>query len=100
MSCVPSLSVAGIARPQPASSVVEATHASTAAETRAAIGAIEPELSYEVPTLVSGGYLGSIEISAECTKDGSTGTCSVLFGPSLGTPSMNFATEGAVIEWD
>jgi len=70
------------------------------AETRAAIGAIEPELSYEVPTLVSGGYLGSIEISAECTKDGSTGTCSVLFGPSLGTPSMNFATEGAVIEWD
>ncbi|HEY9366164.1 MAG TPA: hypothetical protein VIP55_05990, partial [Agromyces sp.] len=70
------------------------------AETRAAIGAIEPELSYEVPTLVSGGYLGSIEITAECTKDGSTGTCSVLFGPSLGTPSMNFATEGAVIEWD
>ena len=70
------------------------------AETRAEIGAFEPELSYDVPTLVTGGYLGSVEVTAECTKDGATGTCSVLFGPSFGTPSMNLAIEGAVVEWD
>ncbi|MFB6611263.1 hypothetical protein ACFCVO_13145 [Agromyces sp. NPDC056379] len=73
---------------------------SLSAETRATIAALEPEVSYDVPTLVSGGYLGSVEVTAQCTKDGSTGTCSVLFGPSIGTPSMNFATDGAVIEWD
>ncbi|SIO03328.1 hypothetical protein [Agromyces cerinus] len=70
------------------------------AETRAEIGAFEPELSYDAPTLVTGGYLGVVEVTAECTKDGATGTCSVLFGPSFGTPSLNLATEGAVVEWD
>ncbi|MBM7832373.1 hypothetical protein JOE59_003078 [Agromyces cerinus] len=70
------------------------------AETRAEIGAFEPELSYDAPTLVTGGYLGVVEVTAECTKDGSTGTCSVLFGPSFGTPSLNLAIEGAVVEWD
>ncbi|KRC61636.1 hypothetical protein ASE14_12400 [Agromyces sp. Root81] len=70
------------------------------AETRAEIGAFDPELDYDVPTLVKGGYLGSVEVTAECTKDGSTGTCSVLFAPSLGTPSMNLAEDDAVVEWD
>lgn len=70
------------------------------AETRAEIGSFQPELSYDVPTLVTGGYLGSVEVTAECTKDGATGTCSVLFGPSFGTPSMNLAIDGAVVEWD
>jgi len=73
---------------------------SLSAETRAEIAALEPELDYSVPTLVSGGYLGSVDVTAQCTKDGQSGTCSVLFAPSLGTPSMNFGVKDPVIEWD
>ena len=59
-----------------------------------------PTLSYDNPTLARGEYPGGVEVSGQCTKDGSSGTCSVLFGPALGTPSINMANRPLTVLWD
>ena len=59
-----------------------------------------PTLSYDNPTLARGEYPGGVEVSGQCTKDGSSGTCSVLFGPALGTPSINMVNRPLTVLWD
>jgi hypothetical protein len=59
-----------------------------------------PTLSYDNPTLAQGEYPGGVEVSGQCTKDGASGTCSVLFGPAFGTPSINMTKEPLTVIWD
>ena len=61
---------------------------------------LEPRLSYENPTLAQGDYIGGVTTTATCTKDGSTGSCTVLFGPTLGSPSVDMAAENPKVLWD
>lgn len=71
------------------------------ADGSASLDSLEPTLSYDNPTLAQGDYIGGVEISGQCTtSDGATGSCSVLFGPSLGSPSVDMASENPTVLWD
>ncbi|TAJ48299.1 MAG: hypothetical protein EPO52_09100 [Herbiconiux sp.] len=71
------------------------------ADGSASLDSVEPTLSYDNPTLAQGDYIGGVEISGQCTtSDGATGSCSVLFGPSLGSPSVDMASANPTVLWD
>lgn len=73
---------------------------SLSAEGQATLDGLTPEESFSDPLFVNGPFIGGVETNAQCTKDGQTGTCSVLFGPSLGAPLVDFTTEPPVVRWD
>jgi hypothetical protein len=71
------------------------------ADGNATLDSLEATLSYDNPTLAQGDYIGGVEISGQCTtSDGATGSCSVLFGPSLGAPSVDMASTDPTVLWD
>ncbi|MCS5497768.1 hypothetical protein NY547_11020 [Cnuibacter physcomitrellae] len=70
------------------------------ADTSTTIDSLEVTLSYDNPTLAQGESIGGIDVSAQCTQGGQTGTCSVLFGPSLGRPSVDMASPNPTVLWD
>jgi len=71
------------------------------ADGSASLDSLEPTLSYDNPTLAQGDYIGGVEISGQCTtSDGASGSCSVLFGPSLGSPSVDMASANPTVLWD
>ncbi len=69
------------------------------ADTAATLDSLKVTLSYDNPTLAEGEYVGAIDVSAQCTQSGATGTCSVLFGPSLGQPSIDMASPNPTVVW-
>ena len=73
---------------------------SLTADTQVKLESLEATLSYDVPTLARGDYIGGVQVEGDCTKNGASGTCSVLFGPSLGTPSVDMAAETPTVLWD
>jgi hypothetical protein len=70
------------------------------ADTITTLDSLEATLSYDNPTLAQGDYVGSIDVEAPCTQNGQTGVCSLLFGPSLATPSVDMAAENPTVLWD
>jgi hypothetical protein len=70
------------------------------ADTITTLDSLEATLSYDNPTLAQGDYIGSIDVEAPCTQNGQTGVCSLLFGPSLGSPSIDMAAENPTVLWD
>ncbi|SKA93906.1 protein of unknown function [Agreia bicolorata] len=70
------------------------------ADSNATLDSLEATPSYDNPTLVEGEYIGSPEVSADCTKDGASGRCSIYFAPALGTPSVDMASDNPVVKWD
>lgn len=70
------------------------------ADANATLDSLEATPSYDNPTLVEGEYIGSPSVEADCTKDGTTGRCSIYFAPSLGTPSVDMASDNPVVNWD
>ncbi|MCS5735324.1 hypothetical protein [Herbiconiux daphne] len=73
---------------------------SLTADSSTTIDSLEPTLSYDNPTLAQGEFIGGIDVSAQCSQNGETGTCDLLFGPSLGQPSVDMASETPVVLWD
>ena len=73
---------------------------SITADASTTIDAMETTLSYDNPTLAQGEFIGAIEVTAECAQSGSSGTCSLLFGPSLGQPSIDMASANPTVLWD
>ncbi|MGD8193592.1 hypothetical protein ACEXQB_003745 [Herbiconiux sp. P18] len=73
---------------------------SLSAEGTVTIQSMVPTLSYDNPTLAQGDYIGSVTTTGTCTQNGATGTCSVLFGPSLGRPSIDMASATPTVLWD
>jgi hypothetical protein len=73
---------------------------SLSAEGTVTIDSMVPTLSYDNPTLAQGDFIGSVSTSGQCTQAGATGTCDVLFGPSLGRPSIDMAAETPTVLWD
>ncbi|MBF4572201.1 hypothetical protein ITJ64_06695 [Herbiconiux sp. VKM Ac-1786] len=73
---------------------------SISADATVTIQNMVPTLSYDNPTLAQGEYIGSVSTSGQCTQNGATGTCDVLFGPSLGSPSIDMAAENPTVLWD
>jgi hypothetical protein len=70
------------------------------ANANATLDALEATPSYDNPTLVEGEYIGSPSVEADCTKDGTTGRCSIYFAPALGTPSVDMASDNPTVIWD
>jgi hypothetical protein len=70
------------------------------ADTTTTLGSLEATLSYDNPTLAQGDYIGAVDVTAQCSQDGSTGTCNVLFGPSFGRPSVDLASATPTVLWD
>lgn len=70
------------------------------ADTITTLGSMVPKLSYDNPTLAQGEFLGGVTVAGTCTKNGATGSCSVLFGPSLGRPSVDMSAETPTVLWD
>ncbi|GMA30016.1 hypothetical protein [Litorihabitans aurantiacus] len=64
------------------------------------IGDLDPTAGYDNPNFVRGRSIGGVSTTAECTKDGQVGTCDVLFGPSLGAPTVDFSTEPRTVVWN
>lgn len=73
---------------------------SLSADANATLDSLKATPSYDNPTLVEGEYIGSPTVTADCTKDGATGRCSIYFAPALGKPSVDMASDNPVVKWD
>ena len=81
--------------------LVEGTLTRTlSSDAQAALAHLEPEPSYGQPLQVSSSYIGAVDITAECEKNGSRGTCELLFGPSLGSALVDFQQDPVTVLWD
>ncbi len=70
------------------------------ADTNASIDSLEPTLSYDNPTLAQASSPGGIDVEAQCSQNGTTGTCTLLFGPIFGSPAIDMAAENPEVIWD
>jgi hypothetical protein len=70
------------------------------ADASATIDSMVPTLSYDNPTLAEGEFIGGVSMTATCTQGGSSGTCSILFGPSLGRPVVDMGATSPVVVWE
>lgn len=70
------------------------------AEAITTIDSMVPTLSFTNPTLAEGEFIGGVTTSGQCTQNGQSGTCSVLFGPSLGRPSVDMGADDLTVLWD
>lgn len=55
--------------------------------------------SYDEPTFVEGEYIGTIDTTMGCEKDGQKGTCEMWLGGGLGTPSVDMADPKLPVTW-
>ncbi len=69
-------------------------------DAQATLAHLEPEPSYGEPLQVRTPFLGGVDITAECEKNGSRGTCELLFGPSLGSALVDFEQDPVTVLWD
>lgn len=54
---------------------------------------------YDEPTFVEGEYIGTIDTTMDCEKDGQKGTCEMWMGGGLGTPSVDMADPKLPVTW-
>lgn len=65
-----------------------------------ALETMEPTLSYADPTVAEGSYIGAVDVKADCTQDDRSGTCELIFAPSIGTPSVTMTDPDLAVSWD
>ncbi|MFF1571243.1 hypothetical protein ACFVWR_00725 [Leifsonia sp. NPDC058292] len=70
------------------------------ADGQAKLASLAPVDSLTAPLNVRGESIGGVDTTAQCEKNGRSGTCSVLFGPSLGEPLVDFSADPLVVRWD
>lgn len=71
------------------------------ADAQANLANLEPRETFVNPLQVYGDYIGSVKASStSCTQNGATGGCDILFGPSLGSPQVDFTSGTPVVRWD
>ncbi|WP_203579422.1 hypothetical protein [Microbacterium hibisci] len=71
------------------------------AETQAELANLQPTDAYsDSPLQVRSQSIGSIETTAECQKDGASGTCTLFFGPALGPALVDFGQDPVAVLWD
>jgi len=67
------------------------------AETQTKLDSLQPQPSYGDPLIITGEYIGGISVTAGLEGGGSG---SLLFGPSLGAPVVDFTSGTPVVTWD
>ncbi|WP_420112288.1 hypothetical protein, partial [Pseudactinotalea sp.] len=65
-----------------------------------ALESLEPMIDYSDPTIASAGYIGAVDVEAECTQGDESGTCTILFAPSLSSPSVVMTDPDLPVTWD
>lgn len=71
------------------------------ADAQANLANLEPRETFSNPLQVYGDYIGSVKTSStSCTQNGSTTGCDIWFGPSLGSPQVDFTSGTPVVRWD
>ncbi|MBW8871667.1 MAG: hypothetical protein JF618_05695, partial [Leifsonia sp.] len=74
---------------------------SLSASVAAKVDAIEGDVGIANPLIVEGGFLGAVETTGTCLKDGKEGTCKVLFGSGgFGHPIVDFSSDPPELRWD
>ncbi|PWH06546.1 hypothetical protein DEO23_06200 [Brachybacterium endophyticum] len=68
--------------------------------TQRTIDKMEATPDSEEPTYVTGTSVGTVDTKVTCTKGGQSGTCELLFGGGMGTPSVDLADEKHPVTWD
>lgn len=66
---------------------------------QATMDAMEAEVDYSTPTLVSTYDTPTVDMTLQGTKDGTTAEFEVLFGGYMDTPSVDFAEETPTVTW-
>lgn len=71
------------------------------ADAQAKLANLQPDEIYGDPMQVSGPYIGSVDVVADCIVDGQTMTgCEFFFTPSIGSPLVDFTTTPLTVRWD
>ena len=70
------------------------------AEGQATLAGLTPRDSFSNPLHVTGSYIDAVDVSGECVLNGDRGPCSLLVGPSLKSPLVDFSTETPTVRWD
>lgn len=74
---------------------------SLSADAQANLANLEPQETFSDPLEVPGEYIGLVKVtSSSCTQGGATGSCTIEFGPSLGSPQVDFTSGTPVVRWD
>lgn len=61
---------------------------------------LDPELDPLNPEVVSSaGRIGTVDVTADCVKDGDSEECNVLGAPRLGRPSVDLTADDPEVEW-
>lgn len=69
-------------------------------ETQTTLDSLEACVGFDTPTLVQGDFIGGVDISADCTQNGASGRCDLVFGPLLEVPYVDMASEDPTVRWD
>jgi hypothetical protein len=70
------------------------------ADATTTLGSLQATLSYKNPTLAQGDSIGAVDVTAQCSQNGATGTCDLIFAPSLGEPSVDMSSPNPTVLWD
>lgn len=70
------------------------------AEGRAKLDSLEPDVRYGAPLQVRGDYIGVVTVTGEFDVDGGRVSGDLVFGPSLGSPFVDFSSGSPVLTWD
>ncbi|WP_163542437.1 hypothetical protein [Occultella kanbiaonis] len=83
--------------------VTEGTVSRTlSADAQMTLDSLEADVDYADPRIVSGEYIGAVDVEFDCTEDGQAGRCELLFGSagSLGSPVVDFGADEPAVRWD
>lgn len=74
---------------------------SLSADAQANLSNLEPQETFGDPLNVPGEYIGLVTVtSTSCTQGGAAGACTIEFGPTLGSPQVDFTSGTPVVRWD
>ncbi|MBZ2199729.1 hypothetical protein [Occultella gossypii] len=75
---------------------------SLSAEAQVTLDSLEADVDHNDPRIVSGEYIGAVDVEFDCTENGQSGRCELLFGSagSLGSPVVDFGADAPVVRWD
>ncbi|WP_199224483.1 hypothetical protein [Serinibacter arcticus] len=67
------------------------------------LGGLNPRPDYSNPFFVKGDYIGSVDVAADVTQNGTTGRGTIFGfggGTSLGSPTVDFSVEPKTVVWN
>ncbi|WP_154793733.1 hypothetical protein [Occultella kanbiaonis] len=75
---------------------------SLTAEAQVTLDSLEATVASDEPRVVTGESIGAVDVEFDCTENGQSGRCELLFGSAgiLGAPVVDFGADAPVVRWD